>query len=298
MSFANDCLETIGTCPNKIKCFSVGQCTEGNLKMTLVDPLSGEVIDLTPVTELPSESSSLSSWPCNNLDEEGNPKHGVEIILKEMYNSPTHIAQMATVSEEDAPLGIIGIPVDHIMSARAGVWLGMAIVWNQGIACKHYPFYFEVTPNLAIYNSTAPLTMYEIRLAIRDVCPEMNFLIDTVEFKCEEIAWALRRPIDYWNEVPPPLAQFTPMNFPYRYHWMEATIAELLKLVATWMRRNDLDYQAAGLTVGDTKKWPDYMRMGQERWQKWEGFVKQKKIEMNLEGAYGSLTGYRTMPYR
>jgi hypothetical protein len=64
-------------------------------------------------------------------------------------------------------------------------------------------------------------------------------------------------------------------------------------MVATWMRRNDLDYQAAGLTVADTKKWPDYMKMGEDRQNKWKEFVKHKKIEINIEGGYMYLGGYR-----
>lgn len=65
-----------------------------------------------------------------------------------------------------------------------------------------------------------------------------------------------------------------------------------------WLRRNDLDYTAAGLSIADTKKWPDYAKMGQERWGVWTDFVKHKKIEINLDGAYGSLGGYRHAPYR
>jgi len=64
------------------------------------------------------------------------------------------------------------------------------------------------------------------------------------------------------------------------------------------MRRNDLDYQAAGLQVADTKKWPDYWKMGQERRQRWEFFVKNKKMEINLSNAYATELGYRSAPYR
>lgn len=305
MPFANDCLDQIGVCPDRAKVFSTGQCVEEEVKITMVNPLTGEVFDLTKYgigTSTSSSSESMSSnscWPCGNLDENGNVKHGVEIILKEMTNSVGHLSKMAVVkSEEDAVNGIVYLAVDRVLTQKAGVWLAMALVWDHGILRKQYPFYFEITPNLAVYTPAGPITITEVRMAVRDLCPEMNFLIDTVEFKDHEVAWAIRRPIEYWNEVPPPITQFTPSNFPFRYHWMEAVIGELLVLVATWLRRNDLDYSAGGLSVQDTKKWGDYIKMAEGRKKDWKEFVKNKKIEMNLEGGYGNLGGYRYAPYR
>lgn len=305
MPFSNDCLDSIGVCPNRLYALSVGQCCSEEKTLQLINPITGATIDLTQYgigLEVPSSSSSDSSsslesdWCCENANPDGTPKHGVEIIIKETPTSNSHRSIMAyTHSQADAELGVVRFSVTPDLSDKAGVWLGMALVWQEGVLRKQYPFYFDVLPNLSSYSCSGPITIYELRLAIRDMCPAMNFLIDTVEFKDEEIYWAIRRPIEYWNEVPPPVTCYTPMTFPFRYHWLDAVIGELLGMVALWMRRNDLDYTAGGLAVEDTKKWPDYMKMSQQKKEEWKKFVHDKKIEINLRGAYASLSGYDYM---
>jgi hypothetical protein len=69
-------------------------------------------------------------------------------------------------------------------------------------------------------------------------------------------------------------------------------------MAALGMRRNDLDYSAAGLQIMDTKKWPDYHKLGTEKIENWKKYVEEKKKSLNAEGAYGTLTGYRGNPYR
>jgi hypothetical protein len=289
VSFANDCLDSIGVCPNRIQSLAVGQCTAGEVCLELKDPATGLAIDLTAYGITASSSSSSSS------SSSGEPvKHGVEFLIKELPSSPIiFFRKMGVVkTSEDAVAGKVCLNYDDVDSSKAGIWCGMAVIWQQGVQRKLFPFYFEVTPNLLAYNPSGPLSVAEIRLSIRDTCPEINFLIDAVEYKDEEIAWAMRRPIEYWNEIPPDLGFYTPMDFPFRYHWLEATVGELLRMAAIWLRRNDLDYTAAGLTVADTKKWPDYMRMAEQRSGEWKGFVKTKKLEMNIDGGYASMGGY------
>jgi hypothetical protein len=288
MPFANDCLDAGGVCPNRIPALSAGQCTEGRVCMDLVDPSTGQPVDLTQygLTNTSSSSSSSSS-------PSGEPvKNGVEFLIKELPSSPI-IFFMKMGEITNAEQGKVCFDYNSTDVSRAGIWCGMTIVWEKGVQRRLFPFYFSVEPNLAAYNPSGPLTLAEIRLAVRDTCPEINFLIDTVEYKDEEIAWAMRRPIDYWNETPPNLGFHTPMDFPYRYHWLDATIGELLRMAAVWLNRNDLDYSAAGLTVNDTKDWSEYMKMAEQRSMEWKSFVKAKKLEINIEGGFGSLGGYR-----
>jgi hypothetical protein len=307
MAFSHDCLDTIGVCPNRLRRLCIGEQAEGELCLDIYDLCSGQPIDLTKygIPEGSSSSSSssiLSHWSSSSGSclPNGEPKHGVEIVLKPHPAACNHWEKMAVVkSVEDAQVGHICIDFDKRMTRTAGVWCAMALVWEHGVLRMQYPFYVDITPNLAVYHPYGgPLHFAEIRLSVRDICPEMNFLIDQVEFKDEELAWAMHRPIDQWNETPPPVTIFSYTNFPFRYHWLEATVAELLFMTAQWMRRNDLDYSAAGLTVADTKKWPDYWKMAQERRLRWETWMKNKKIEINLSQAYATQLGYRAAPYR
>jgi hypothetical protein len=294
MPFANDCLDTVGVCPNRLWVLSVTGGAEALQRVQLIDPLTGALIDLTQYDIYgESSSSSGSSTP-------GTPS-GVEIVMKARYEDVRPFATMQAVikSADDAVNGLIYVPFKSRDTCRAGIYVATATIRTEGIVKKAIPFYIEVTMDLSVYNPTGPISIAEIRLATRDVCPAFNFLIDTVEFKDEEIAWALRRPIDYWNEAQPPLnVIYSPTTFPFRYNWTEATISILLKTVAIWLRRNDLDYSAGGLTVADTKKWPDYQKMADERWAEYKEWVKNKKMELNISDGFSSLGGYRWNPYR
>jgi len=295
MAFANDCLDLVGVCPNRLWSITIGQGTvRDDLPIQLVDPNSGETLDLTqygfPIGSS-SSSSSGSSGP--------EVRNGVEIIIKGWYTDTTYPSRWAWIkSEEDAKIGVVRLNTSDEFSLRAGIWLGMAIVWKDDVQQRIFPFYYEVQPNLSAAMPTGPLSTWEVRMAMRDMCPDGNFLLDSVEFSQEEIMMAIRRPIEYWNGANPPVAEFTIDNFPFRYQWLEATIGELLIMAALWMRRNDLDYSAAGLQIMDTKKWPDYYKLGMERRQNWQRYTEEKKKSINANNAYGTLTGYRSNPYR
>ncbi len=306
MAFANDCLDAIGTPPNRLKVVSVGQCCEEVVALQLIHPMTSEVINLTDYNLGPTASSSSSSsesllpcWKCDNTNPDGSLKNGVEIIVKETPKSSLHMELFATIdSEDDAQNGIIHFTVNKVLSAAPGIFLGMAMVWQAGKLRRQYPFYFEVTPNLAQYNPSGPITIFEVRMAMRDISPESNFLLDATEFSNEEIAWAIQRPIDYWNEALPPVCPYTPQNFPFRHNWLNATCAELLKMCALWLRRNDLDYSAAGLSIADTKKWPEYYKISLQMQEDWKKWVQNKKISINIAGGFATVTGWVYESYR
>ena len=88
------------------------------------------------------------------------------------------------------------------------------------------------------------------------------------------------------------------MNFPYRYHWRLATVGELMIMVGTWLQRNNLDYSIAGLTVKDSARWPEYMKMGEVKKQEYKEWTKEEKIALNIASGYRSLGGWRYPMYR
>jgi len=150
--------------------------------------------------------------------------------------------------------------------------------------------YLEVSPSLTDYSRTnSPLTIAEVRLSIRDSCAQDNFLLDTQEYKPEEIAWAIRRPVDYWNSALPPLRQwYTPVNFPYRYQWLNATVGELMVLAGTNRIRNNLEYSAGGVSVNDSGKGPDYINLGKSKIAEYQEWVRKEKQAINIRGFMGS----------
>lgn len=136
-----------------------------------------------------------------------------------------------------------------------------------------------------------PPTIAEIRLHLRDSSPTESFLLDNLMFDDAEIALAVARPVQYWNETPPPLnTTYTTSTFPFRYHWLEGICANLFFMVAEQFRRNRLAYSAGGLNVDDQNKEESYERAGQARWTAYREWVRATKASINLEGCYGQVT--------
>jgi hypothetical protein len=133
-----------------------------------------------------------------------------------------------------------------------------------------------------------PPSAAEIRLQLRDSSPAEHRLIDTVTFDAAELALALKRPVRYWNEAPPPLDRsYTTLDFPHRYHWIEGAIAELFRIQAEYYRKNHLAYQAGGLAVDDLAKFQEYQAAADARWAAYRAWVQQQKIGLNLADGFG-----------
>ena len=82
---------------------------------------------------------------------------------------------------------------------------------------------------------------------------------------------------------------YTPATFPWREHWMICTIGYLMRAAAHKYRRNDLTYQAAGLSVSDMNKFAEYESIAKERIAEYDKWMLNKKVEMNVTMGVGSL---------
>ena len=153
-------------------------------------------------------------------------------------------------------------------------------------------FYVHIQRNAAsiIAGQQGPPGIAEIRLFLRDSNPAENYLLDNIKFDDAEIAYAIVTPLDYWNEVLPPLPTLaTTSNFPFRHHWMRAIAATLFRMAAEQYRSNNLSYSAAGVSIDDQNKEPNYQRAADDHWSAWVDFVKTKKRGLNAEMAYGEV---------
>jgi hypothetical protein len=63
------------------------------------------------------------------------------------------------------------------------------------------------------------------------------------------------------------------------------------------MMRNDLDYNAGGVTVQDTLRWKSYMAISEQLWNEWKQWVKDVKYNLNVMGGFVVLGGYRRESY-
>jgi hypothetical protein len=279
VAFANDCLESGYQTLRDVRNLTLDQKTAGELIFVLYDPRTGAPIDLT---EYDSSSSSSGNFT------------GVKLAIKESP-SENQIWDTEDLEVVDGPAGQLKLTYDVTFTRRAGIFTGQIELWEDEIMQRVIPYFVTINPNLKADSSQRGLSLSvaEIRMAIRDVDPEANYLLDELDFSDQEIALAVRRCVDYWNEVPPPVSVYTATNFPWRYHLSLGAAAILHNMAANQKMRNDLPYKAGGLTVQDTIKYKQYLEFHERYWKQWMDWVRAKKYQINIDTAYSSLqSGY------
>ena len=236
---------------------------------------------------------------CNLGTDAGDFK--VVLRLKEQLSlgNSREIPQVdATVV--DAAAGKIQVALAQNMVGWPGVYYAeVALISIPAAAADQPCVVFSNTFYLVINRSTFDLTkqpggppsIAEVRLHLRDSAAGESYLLDRLMFDDAEIALAITRPVQYWNEIPPPLDRiYNTQTFPFRYHWLEGICANLFLMVAEQFRRNQFNYSAAGLAVDDQNKEAAYERAGQTRWQAYREWVRATKASINLESCYGEVT--------
>jgi hypothetical protein len=298
-------------------------CAAQNVVTAPVSTVNGQPVPtrMRAVSVSQGQTSTIS-WQLHNKD-------GVPVSLTSCVNALTDgVLKIVLRLKEQIALGnqnpVLTIDVDHadgdIANGIVGVTLAQGItdlpgiyyaeiaVVNTDVADPTNPaVIFSNTFYLIINRSTfgssirsgGPPSIAEIRLHLRDSSPTESYLLDNLMFDDAEIALAIARPVQYWNEIPPPLDQvYNTQNFPFRYHWLEGICANLFMMVAEQFRRNQLDYQAGGMAVNDQNKEANYERAGQARWQAYREWVRATKASINLEGCWGSVeSNYKYSAY-
>ncbi len=246
-------------------------------RQIVIRDTDGVPVDLTTLCSDPDGSSSSSSAP--------SPQ--VKLAAQELYSSVNQVLNI-TGDVIDAENGLVSFEFTTDHTITVGMFIADVGVFCNGTLTFVYPVYVVIQPN-AYYLTTAggPLTIGEVRLALRDHCPESNYMLDALEFGDEEIAFCIRRCVDEWNETPPPVAYRTTQNFGYRHHWLLGVCGYLLRMAAHLYRRNHLSYSAAGVSIDDQNKFRDYDVKAQELLDEWRHFVKTKKVQINVENGYG-----------
>jgi hypothetical protein len=217
----------------------------------------------------------------------------VTFQVKEMQDSiKFYINKECTIA--DASTGIITLSLSPRDIPYAGVWNSAFLLWNADDELLiQYDVYFYLEKDLNSSERTnTPITISEVRMLLLDRAPADNSLLDDFEFSDAEIVFAIRRPVDEWNEMLPQIEgyQFTPATFPYRYNWMNAAASELLRMASRKLIRNKLDYNAGGLSVNDKARGPVYAQLAEQMHLEWTAWCRHEKARINAENCYGSIT--------
>lgn len=232
----------------------------------------------------------LTGCACDSGGSEGSDGGclAVELYIRENLSACTQ-----TIAGEivNAAEGLVRVSLANDTIVCPGIYFAeLAVLDETGdeprVVCSNI---FKLIVERGARDTKGPPTIAEIRLHLRDSSPVENHLLDNMKFDDAEIALAIERPIQYWNEVPPPLRKYTTKNFPHRYHWLEAICAQLFLMVAEQMRAGNLTYQAAGVSVNDMDKEQNYEAAAQRRSLEWKEFVKNRKASDNISGCFGGI---------
>lgn len=136
--------------------------------------------------------------------------------------------------------------------------------------------------------NTGYLSDLDIRIWMRDNDPELNLLLDDLEFTPEELRTASTLAVDFFNEQPPQLRGYDVGQFPWRFALLRGTAANLMFIAANRFRRNALGYQAGGMSVNDQDKHQQYDAAASRLWNEYKEWVMLKKREINQASGWGS----------
>jgi hypothetical protein len=239
--------------------------------------------------------SSLGDFP---EDPDDPDKSHVQLTIKETIIVPAAASDQTTSLRglvTNATTGKVKFSPTLQTNERSGIYTAEILVYDSdNTPVFANQFYYVVNRGLnSPWVSSAPPTIAEIRLHLRDSGAKDNPLLQNVQFGTEEIALAIERPILFWNETLPPVQTYTTTTFPWRYNWMEATIGELYRAAAHFYRRNYMAVQGGGLSVNDMNKAAEYEQIADKKWAAYANWVQKMKIAENARAMMGYFpTGY------
>lgn len=240
---------------------------EKSLSLALFEDLTGEIPrDLTGVTR-------------------------AQFMAKEMQCHTLLYIDKAVTIESPLTDGIVTLDLVPADLLFAGIWYASVALYDaEDDLIAEHPMFLEVRKGLnhKIPHNT-PIGIAEIRLMNRDLDPDANELLLTYEFDDTEIAFAIMRPVDEWNESLPPVTTYTAATFPFRENWRKATIGYLMRTAGRKYLRDDLTYTAGGISINEKRKWDAYNKMGTELINEWRDWMKQKKVQINSQDCYRGL---------
>jgi hypothetical protein len=210
-------------------------------------------------------------WGAHRFSIEG------KILDQEKYRG---FVEFTLMPDQTCAAGVFGCSVDRYVDGPH-----LVDTWPVLLAIE--------PPAMALLGGNGPIIIPEVRLALLDLDNQVggnhafSNLLDDVEFTDMEIVFAIRRVVDLWNETPPLLMTYSASNFPYRYHWLQCTTAQLLLMGAARYRRNRLAYQAGGVAIDDQSKANEYEQTGQQRMQEFMTWMRNEKYRINMGLAWG-----------
>jgi hypothetical protein len=165
----------------------------------------------------------------------------------------------------------------------------MEVNWTQSNVTRTGTAIVSVEQSLMgrglVSQTHGPLQFSRVQTRLRDN-PESNDILGGYEFTAEEFITAMLECVEYYNEVLPYGATYTVDTFPYRQHWLDATISRLLMTTAMWQQRNFVEVTGEGITSSARAKYQQLMQQSQVLWDDYRKFVAATKHAQNARSAF------------
>jgi len=272
----------------------VDQGTHAYLQMAIRDE-SGQNVDLTDYhlcnndPDSPTSSSSSSSGACA-----GGIKarwREAALVDRSRYQTQPTIYDAAT--------GIVKSIIPPQIVDKTGVYFAQFAILdiaNRPLFMDDCYVYVEHSAWYTTGETQAgPPLIADVRLSLRDSDPVLNELIAEYDFDDGEIAFAVTRAVQFWNDQPPHIARavYSTKNFPFREIWLEGAQLFLFELAEEYYRRNFFQVNAGGVVTDDKNKYQQYNAAWKERFSRFKELVMHRKAQINLSGSWASLSsGY------
>lgn len=232
-------------------------------------------------------------------DAEGNPvdltpASEVRFIVREMTFTDYRYIDKACEVDPDPSTGMLALTLDSEDVPHAGLWeAGFLPMNSDGKPLAEYSVYLELKKSMNYERSSEvdPITIGEIRMALYDRCAEDNEFLDDVEFRDDEIAYAIRRVVDLWNEEAPAIAgsMYTTTTFPYRFHGVDAACGELMRMKGLQLARNRMPFSTGSGKVDDKARADLYIQLGNSILQEYKQWMRREKYRLNANNIYGGV---------
>lgn len=264
-------------------------CPIDVLEKTQVQPCPPGALPVDIDAGGPDDIGGTSSESSSSGSGDEDLPEGWRALYRVRYMQFSQVLRAYVMSVVDAGSGVFSVTIPPEDLKDPGVMLAeVAIQDDQQRDRLIDRRYLKIMPTLATAN-VRPIMPSDVRLALWDYCPGANTLLDDYEFPEDLIIHMIRRPLDLWNELPPDICRASPENFPWREHWLRCVCGYLLVAASRLHRRNDLTYNAAGMSIKDNASWPHYRDEGEKLIAEFKEWARHKKIELNIQRGYGAV---------
>jgi hypothetical protein len=145
-------------------------------------------------------------------------------------------------------------------------------------------------PQETIEFKSGCLTPSFVRDSIKDTSPEDNPVTGDLEFTEGEILHAMKLAVlDIRDVLPSGLGNFDFNCLPLTKYTLHAVVANLYQTMADKLARRLVSMKGSGLEVNTTEaKMSYYLRESEKRYAEFYRTAQDKKVEANLQDAWGT----------